>query len=261
MAIPFVAVLISRLGGQFRTGDAYLAQGVMLATVLLVLVAGLAAAGSMAGYVLVLPVIMASIPIALHGGISLRIFLGLLVAILCLGFAAFYVAGSPMLAAGIGTTDFGSGPLSRVDSWSRATTMARDYFPAGAGVGAFRDAFAAYEDPLLVSDFFVVHAHNDYLEVIVELGLPGLLLIVGVLGWWAVMTFVIWRRPLEEGQRTRKAASIAVAVVLLHSLVDSPARTEAIACLAAFCLGLMAVSPAKRAARSTPVTAHRHIEL
>jgi O-antigen ligase len=260
MAIPFVAVQFSRLGGRFRTGDAYLAQGVMLATLLLVLAAGVAAAGSMAGYVLILPVVMASIPIALHGGVSSRVFLGMVIAILCLGSAAFYVAGSPMLT-GIGTTDLGSGPLSRVDSWSRAATMAGDYFPVGSGVGAFRDAFSTYEDPSLVSDFFVTHAHNDYLEVIVELGLPGMLLLVGVVGWWAVMTFVIWRRPLEEGLRTRKAASVAVAVVLLHSLVDSPARTEAIACLAAFCLGLMALSPAKRSGRSVPVTAHRHIEL
>jgi O-antigen ligase len=260
MAVPFVAVLSARFAARFEIGDSYLAQAVLLGTLMLLLAAGLAAAGSMAGYVLVIPVALASLPIALHRGISLPVFAGLLVFIVGLALAAFYTAGSPLLT-GVGSTDFGSGPLSRIDSWNRATSMAQDYFPVGAGVGSFRDAFGSYEDALLVTDMHVVHAHNDYLEVLVETGLPGLLLIVGLIGWWAVMTVMIWRRPPEDGLRTRKAASIAVAVVLLHSLVDSPARTEAIACLAALCLGLMASVPPPRSKREGAIFAHRHIEL
>lgn len=261
MAMPFLAVLAARLGARFDAGDAFQAQAVVLVTLMLVLLAGLVAAGSVAGFALLLPVLLASAPIALHRGLSVRVLIVLLACAAGLGAGAFYIADSPLLT-GVGVTDLDSGPLSRVDSWARAATMARDYFPVGAGLGAFRDAFGAYEDPLVVTNQFVAHAHNDYLEIIVEMGLPGAVLIVGVVGWWAVMTVIIWRRPVEEGLRTRKAATIAVAVVLLHSLVDSPARTEAIACLTALCLGLMASGPNKRSEPSAEsITAHRHIEL
>ncbi len=260
IAIPFVAVLFARLGARFEAGDAFLGQAFFLATLLFVLVVGVAAAGSLAGYVLVVPVILASLPIALQKGMRPAVFVGILIVVVGVAAVAIYAAGSPLLA-GVGSTSFGSGSTSRIGSWVRTVAMAADHFPVGVGLGAFRDAYGAYEDGAAVTNSFVAHAHNDYLEIVAELGLPGLLLIAGLVGWWAVMTFVIWRLPTQQGLRTKKAASIAVAVVVLHSLIDSPARTEAIACLAALCLGLMAASPIKRGARRAPITEHRHIEL
>lgn len=260
MAVPFLAVLFSRLGAQFETGDRYLAQGVLLGAAALLLVVGVAAAGSVAGYVLLIPVVVASLPIALHRGMRLGVFAAVLVAIGALVGAAFYVAGSPLLAS-VGSTDLGTGPTSRLGSLEISTRMAGDYFPAGAGVGAFRDAYGAYEDPALVRHTFLEHAHNDYLETVVELGLPGLLLLGGILVWWLVVTIMVWRRPMEEGLRSRRAASVAVGVVIVHSLVDSPARTEAIACLAVFCLGLMSSAPNRRPTNPEGVISHRHINL
>ncbi len=262
MAVPFLAVLFSRLGSRFDVGDSYLGRAALLGALMLVLVAGIAAAGSVAGYALVVPVGLASLPIALHRGLSLGVFAALMLFIGVLAAAVVYVAGSPLLE-GAAATDFtDTGPLSRLGGWITSVEMTREYFPVGAGIGAFRDAYGAFEDPALVTSSFKAHAHNDYLEVAVELGLPGILLLAGLVVWWLVTTIALWRGPMEEGLRTRRAASVAFAVVLAHSLVDSPARTEAIACLAAFCLGLMASAPKKsRPTADMPITAHRHIQL
>jgi O-antigen ligase len=262
MAIPFLAVLFSRLGSRFDVGDSYLGRAALLGTLMLVLVAGIAAAGSVAGYGLVVPVVLASLPIALHRGLGLGVFAVLILFIGVLAAAVVYVAGSPLLEGAGGTNFTDTGPLSRLGGWITSVEMTREYFPVGAGIGAFRDAYAGFEDPALVTNSFKAHAHNDYLEVAVELGLPGILLLAGLVVWWLVTTIALWRRPMEEGLRTRRAASVAFAVVLAHSLVDSPVRTEAIACLAAFCLGLMASAPKKsRPTADMPITAHRHIQL
>jgi len=59
------------------------------------------------------------------------------------------------------------------------------------------------------------------------------------------MTFRAWRANREEGGHLKRAASVAVGVVLVHSLVDYPARTEAISCLAALCMGVMSSGPVR----------------
>lgn len=65
MAIPFLAVLVARLGANFDSGDAYQAQALLLVTLLIVLLVGLVTSGSMAGYLLAIPVLLASLPVAL----------------------------------------------------------------------------------------------------------------------------------------------------------------------------------------------------
>ena len=73
-----------------------------------------------------------------------------------------------------------------------------------------------------------------------EAGLLGLVLIVAFLVWYV--------RSLRRNWTTAEAAlgragSIAIAVMLLHSLVDYPIRTAAIAAMCALCLSLMAPAP------------------
>jgi O-antigen ligase len=80
---------------------------------------------------------------------------------------------------------------------------------------------------------YVVHAHNDYAELALELGIPGVLLMLLFLAWWGRAVWAVWRRA--EGGPFTRAASIASGAVLIHSLVDFPLRTAAIsACFAMF---------------------------
>jgi O-antigen ligase len=113
-----------------------------------------------------------------------------------------------------------------------------DYMPFGSGLGSFVNIYRLYENPDEVTAEYVVHVHNDYAETALELGIPGIVLMVVFLVWWFREIWSVWRRG-ERGAFA-KAASIASAAILLHSIVDFPLRTAAISACFAMCLALLA---------------------
>jgi O-antigen ligase len=54
--------------------------------------------------------------------------------------------------------------------------IVQDYFWTGSGAGTFYTAFPHYSDARLLGDFFN-HAHNDYLELAGDLGMPAFILL------------------------------------------------------------------------------------
>jgi O-antigen ligase len=110
--------------------------------------------------------------------------------------------------------------------------------PLGSGLGSFVRVYRLYESPDAVTNKYVIHAHNDYVEIALELGLAGVFLLLLFLEWWISQSIAVWRRG-EDGPWAR-AASIASGTVLVHSLVDFPLRSAAIAACFAMCLALLA---------------------
>jgi O-antigen ligase len=100
--------------------------------------------------------------------------------------------------------------------------------------------YQLYEDPARVTTTYVIHAHNDYAELALEMGVAGILLMVLFLGWWGRAS---WRAWLGDAGPYARAASIASAAILVHSLVDFPLRTAAISGVFAMCLALLAERP------------------
>jgi O-antigen ligase len=106
-----------------------------------------------------------------------------------------------------------------------------------------------YEGPRQVYSAFVNHAHNDYAEVFLEGGLFAVALFVAFLLWFAVAALRAW---LPAGSRSLsaldrglpKAAAIAILLLLLHSGVDYPLRTTALASLFAFLCALL-IAPSR----------------
>jgi O-antigen ligase len=153
--------------------------------------------------------------------------------------AVFVIAAfnSPILA-GYAQTSLDAGPTSRLGFYQHTIAAIMTYFPFGTGLGSFAWVFPGFENPQLVDSIFVNHAHNDYLEFVLELGLAGLVLLVSFLAWWAWRVLTIWRDP-DSGLLPR-AATISSAIILAHSLVDYPARTGAILAVMVACCGIMA---------------------
>ena len=116
----------------------------------------------------------------------------------------------------------------------------RDFFPLGSGAGTFENIYSLYEDANVVDEWYVNHAHNDYLEVALEFGLPGMIVLLSFLTWWALQGhfLIIASRPPHFAL----AAWIASAAILAHSLVDYPLRTAAISSLFSLCIALLANS-------------------
>lgn len=120
------------------------------------------------------------------------------------------------------------------------------HLPLGSGLGTFPDLYRTYEDPYVPATHYVNHAHNDYLEIALETGLPGLLLLVAFLAWYALRTWRAWRNS-QEGSNLERAASLVILVVLVHSIVDYPVRTAAIG--AVFGMACALLLPARVRAR------------
>ncbi len=130
----------------------------------------------------------------------------------------------------------------RWEYYLRSWQVLEDYFPWGSGIGTFRAAFQRGEavESLLSPAWgpgeyiFALYAHNEPLQVGIEAGLPGLLLVAGFVTVIAC-AIVATLRPGARTGAWQRAAAISVPVPLLHSLVDSPLRTLA-------CIGLLAVA-------------------
>jgi O-antigen ligase len=233
--VPFLAALFftARAGGRSVSRTSAIA--VMLAGALGVIAVGIVINNSLAGMGLVVPVAAAT-ALALGSRNLRRIAFGAAAAaaLLAAAVAAIFIApvGGDLTAA------------SRSDQGSRYvfyTTTARaagDYLPAGSGLGSFVEVYARYEDPATINRTFTNHAHNDYLELLLETGVPGMLLVLLFLAWFGVRAVASWRTP--EPDYFARAATIAGAAILAHSAVDYPLRTAALSALFAVCCALVA---------------------
>jgi len=68
------------------------------------------------------------------------------------------------------------GSYSRLDIWRDSLVILKDH-PLGIGLGNFRHVFPAYSVSD-ISDIRYLYAHNDYLQLLVEAGIPGFLALV-----------------------------------------------------------------------------------
>lgn len=126
---------------------------------------------------------------------------------------------------------------------------AKAFWPLGAGLGTFEQVYPLFEDPAAVTATYANHAHNDYLELVLELGASGLLLVTGALAWWGMRTVEAWRASGRESVWQR-AASIVLAIVIVHSLVDYPLRTPAILAITIFFALVLATAGQVRGAKA-----------
>ncbi len=106
--------------------------------------------------------------------------------------------------------------------------MIRDYFPAGAGMGGFDPIFRMHEPFNLLKRTYFNHAHNDFLEIALDAGLPGLLLLAAAIGWWGLASARAWRRRPDAVVVLARLGSAILLLVLGASLVDYPTRTPLI---------------------------------
>lgn len=119
---------------------------------------------------------------------------------------------------------------------STVLAIIRAYFPFGTGMGSFDPIFRMHEPFALLKPTYFNHAHNDFFEVVLTAGLPGLVLLVAAIGWWGRRSVVAWRGSAPMP----KLGSAILLLILLASIVDYPARTPiimAIATIAAIWLG------------------------
>ena len=104
--------------------------------------------------------------------------------------------------------------------WANAAGLVRDFPVFGAGLGTFAAAYPAYEKrggP----EMLLVHAHNDYLESLAELGFLGTALLLGLILVLAVRSFLVWReRRNPEVKGLALGGIVSLAGMGIHAVTD-----------------------------------------
>ena len=96
--------------------------------------------------------------------------------------------------------DVAGGADPRVEIWSRALYAVQDFPYTGFGLGTFEPVVAVLYPLFLHPDGTVPHAHHLYLQVAVDLGLPGLAAYLALLGLTFVCAFSAYSTFRQRGQ-------------------------------------------------------------
>lgn len=254
ISIPFIAALaVDRRSSNVQR---YAALVSILVVAMIILIVGLVLNGSLAGYTLTVPVIAATaliiLPRASRGARLFAAVVGALSIIATIVVLASSSTGSTTIDRNA------TAPVqSREQILSNSGKAIVDYMPFGSGLGSFARIYPLYESPDRVSKEYVVHADNDYVELALELGVPGIILILLFLGWWIAAVSAAWRK--WQSNAFAKAASIASAAVLAQSLVDFPLRTAAISSCFAMCLAMLTQPRPPQLQESGDLRPTRHV--
>lgn len=230
--------------GMSRAATAQFRVGMFLVGVVVVgAVLGLAIAGSRAGLVLGLAAGLSCIVLAAaHRSRRWRrtrvlIAIGGNVLALLLAFQFGFVALATRLEHSELIDDI-RWPVAKV-----TLDTARAYDPVGTGFGSFVPVFQSEEPRNLLATYYINHAHNDWLELWLDGGIPALVLAGLFFLWFVGSSFRVWlaRRISAQSATMGRAGSVLILLLLLHSVVDYPLRTTALMVIFAFCAGLMLV--------------------
>ncbi len=124
---------------------------------------------------------------------------------------------------------------TRIQIWRDTLPLIRAYPVFGCGLGAYESCFMRYKTaaPMYAVEF----AHNDYLQLAAEIGIPGFLLVVG-------LAILALRRIVSGVDSRWRYVALgcfgAYVAIGLHSFVDFGLHVPANAMVLAWILGLAA---------------------
>lgn len=157
------------------------------------------------------------------------------------------LTGAPItFDAVLGTSDIlGASSLQgRLELWSRALYMIQDFSFTGVGLGMFEPVVKLlYPTFSIGPDAEFLHAHNIFLNVAAEMGLPGL---IGHLSLYLVLGGLLLRQALAWGASPVRPLAIGLFGTLLAFLIHGQFEVITMATRAAILVwglfGLMAAA-------------------
>ncbi len=237
IVLPIALALLIEHRRNMRSGDGEFGLLLAAAALVVALVVGVITAGSGAGYILFAAVTpLCALLFLSPKSTQSRALLPVIFFCVAI-FAVLGSLSSPLLPEFTWASQ--DGETARPAVWSKSLSIASEHFPYGTGLGSFPYVYPLYESPENVSASYVNAAHNEYVHVYLEMGLPGLIVILAALVLWCLLSIRVWTARIDGEIRLRRAASIALLVVILHSLIDYPLRAPFYAMVAAMCLAVL----------------------
>ncbi|MBX7540827.1 O-antigen ligase family protein [Qipengyuania sphaerica] len=162
------------------------------------------------------------------------------------GLGAAVIGGLTLLLTSSRAQDlilrFGDLEDSRPQIWADTMYSIERFFPLGSGTGTFNEVFQLDESLEYLLPTIAGRAHNEYLEVGVESGIIGWVLIGAWLIWMLWSTWRSWR--IQPSVATL-AVPLALLTIALQSILDYPLRNVALLCLAGLLVAVLAAQARK----------------
>ncbi|MEI9852605.1 MAG: O-antigen ligase family protein [Sphingomonas sp.] len=135
----------------------------------------------------------------------------------------------------------------RVQAFPQIVGMARDHWLFGIGFGAFEHVFRGYETSALLRENYLNNAHDDWLQWIIEGGLPAALIALAFAVWMGRACLGHWRVRAAAAARARLivCSVVALLLLLLASALDYPLRVPSMMLYAALLTAIVAYPPEK----------------
>ena len=190
--------------GFLALGDREGNAAIRFSAAVVVLAAGLVAAGSRGAIGAFLSTMLV-LPLAARRRRAALVIVGLCgLGVLWVGLGGFFTA---LATRGI--------QHSRIDLWTDMLPMVKRFPLFGVGLDAFSTAYVPYQTVAKVGPDWVGEAHNEYLQVLLDLGVVGAVLVAALLA-------IVFRRALRRaGENTVELGLLgALAAVAIHNLVD-----------------------------------------
>ncbi|MET3439185.1 O-antigen ligase family protein [Sphingomonas sp. 1185] len=108
--------------------------------------------------------------------------------------------------------------------WASILPILSDYQPLGSGIGSYVEVYRSHEPLSLLRTTYSNHAHNEYLEVLLTSGLPGILILL-VAAVLLVTAFWRNRRGAESGAIFARLGVTIIIILASASITDYPLRT------------------------------------
>lgn len=237
ISLPFAAALgghdLRRSAGRGGRMTVWLS-----ALFIALMIVALGVIRSRVGVLLVGPSLVASLGvawIAAGKGQLKPLMLGILACAAVAFVAVSFFALGPILER----FDTGGAREGRFENWPIIAQAAESYLPVGSGLGSFDAVFRSVEPLERLDSTFFNQAHNEYLETWLEAGLLGVGLVLLFLVWFGRRAWSAWAGGSGTQSDLQRAATVAISIVLVHSIVDYPLRTEALATIFAMCCAIL----------------------
>ncbi|MDG2005279.1 MAG: O-antigen ligase family protein [Novosphingobium sp.] len=111
----------------------------------------------------------------------------------------------------------------RLPIWSSTFDMLGHYLPWGSGIGSYARVYLILEPSDLLEPQFTNHAHNEWLEIALTAGVPGLLIVVAAA---LLLGVAIWHnfRSLTVPNLYNRIGLVGIFMLAIASSSDYPVR-------------------------------------
>ncbi len=118
------------------------------------------------------------------------------------------------------------------------------YWLLGAGFGSFEEVYHIHEPAALMLPSYVNQAHNDWLQLVIEGGVPAVLLLAAFLVWAARAIVTLFKGGGASLPKTIFWVA-AVFIIMFASAADYPLRAPLFQMATVWLVGLLAIETGK----------------